>query len=389
MTERTPVEVTVAARLSETLNVLGRIGGKDLEESLEVAARAMHRLLDARLTLLLAPRQGNRSSDVRCCLSEGPLCARLRRPDSDLHPFVPGVDVIPTVAVDPDELAWVAMRRKCAVLPTDGSLQEQIGLSATVVIPLSGMEETYGVIACWTTHDDLATSAWVPDLLFTVASQFAMTIERERVQRGTHRAVSLLDNLLENTPIAMLAVDDQERILEINRSASFLFGLSRIDAVDERYSDLLPASAAGPMAALATASLGDGGIHEDAFALTLPDGTPLQISVSVAPLVDRDGKRTGVMFHYRDLSNEQELRQLHERQEGNLGAARALVRELQSAIEEARRGLTTVGGPDAASTSDPGLVRSRQGVERAARAAAALQHRWLGDDGSGRSSSGN
>jgi PAS domain S-box-containing protein len=116
------------------------------------------------------------------------------------------------------------------------------------------------------------------------------------------------DIILESISDGVFTVDLDWRITSFNRAAEEITGISRVEAIGRRCSDVFRASMCEAECALRrTLETGDPVINRSAFIVNA-DGRRVPISVSTALLRDESGKIAGGAETFRDLSVVEELR---------------------------------------------------------------------------------
>ncbi len=170
---------------------------------------------------------------------------------------------------------------------------------------------------------------------------FAVDItERKKAEDELRRQTVLFRNLFEGSPEAIAILDDQDRVLEVNRSFEKVFGYSELEARGREINDLV---APGPYREdarqVSDAVIRDGWIVEKEAVRCTKDGRPVDVSLIGYPIVV-DGRQIGAYAIYRDITDrkraedalrssllekESLLREVHHRVKNNLQVISSLL----------------------------------------------------------------
>ena len=148
------------------------------------------------------------------------------------------------------------------------------------------------------------------DLERTVAERTTELVETQKFLK------TVLDSL---TDYALVAVDNQTRIVLFNRGAEMIFGHKAREVMGKPAKDVMASHYAPeerPFLEIANAATGEGVRHAERE-LSKVDGSRFTASVDVTPMHKAEGEQMGYLIMVRDLTaerlNEQHLRQLRER----------------------------------------------------------------------------
>lgn len=114
---------------------------------------------------------------------------------------------------------------------------------------------------------------------------------------------ALSDNVLENMPIGLLALDRGGRIASVNQAAASLLGLFPADAASATPEERLPS----PLVDLVRELRSGQGVIERELDCPLSAGKSVPLEVMGTPLVNEEGEPLGHVVLFRDLT---EIRQL-------------------------------------------------------------------------------
>jgi PAS domain S-box-containing protein len=143
---------------------------------------------------------------------------------------------------------------------------------------------------------------------------------------------TLLLEILESVPQAILAVSQDGRVLACNRNAEFIFRVHRADVVSRKYQEALPAALAEVMSRLIlSASKGGDGLDRE-FDFTLDRRTKLPLGISLYPLRDREDRPGGLVFVVRDMSLRHEAQHLRRLHQMNLEFVHTITHEIKAPL---------------------------------------------------------
>ncbi len=166
---------------------------------------------------------------------------------------------------------------------------------------------------------DLATEA-----LCFLASAFAVVALRRvapaldgllRSQDELIEASHTLRTVIDASPMAIVAFDDQDRVTIWSSSAERIFGWKSEEVLGRR-NPIIPDDGAAEAAALAARANAGESLTDMEVVRSYRDGTPIALSLSTAPLRDAAGKicgRVGLAADVRERNRAQAARALFER----------------------------------------------------------------------------
>jgi PAS domain S-box-containing protein len=207
---------------------------------------------------------------------------------------------------------------------TAGKIRAVIGvplLSSGKVVGILGL--AYGPDTTKTFGDDdvavleqfaqLAAIAIVNASLFATAQQ--ELAERVQAEEELRRQTTLFRNLFASSPEAIAVLDQDDRILEVNRSFETLFGYLETEAQGQHINDLVsPGQYLDDARDVSQAVIGNGQIVEKEAVRCTKDGRPVDVSLIGYPIVV-DQRLIGAYAIYRDITErkqaEEEIRKLN------------------------------------------------------------------------------
>ena len=122
------------------------------------------------------------------------------------------------------------------------------------------------------------------------------------------RRLAELESLVENTPVAVVVMDSDERVTDWNPAAAELFGYSAEEALGRPIDDLVLGDAGRDEGREVTRQAMATGRAQRITRRTRKDGTAVDVELMLAPLMV-DGEHVGFLGIYHDISEVQRARE--------------------------------------------------------------------------------
>ena len=122
------------------------------------------------------------------------------------------------------------------------------------------------------------------------------------------RRLAELESLVENTPVAVVVMDSDERVTDWNPAAAELFGYSAEEALGRPIDDLVLGDAGRDEGREVTRQAMATGRAQRITRRTRKDGTAVDVELMLAPLMV-DGEHAGFLGIYHDISEVQRARE--------------------------------------------------------------------------------
>jgi PAS domain S-box-containing protein len=131
----------------------------------------------------------------------------------------------------------------------------------------------------------------------SAAASLAQRLWREAVQRELHRSNAWLRALIESAPMAIVVTDRRGTILEWSRAAEELYGWTRAEMVGHLADEAphLPEDRREELRAIRSRILNHGAVRGITVPRRRRDGTRLDVSLSMAPVLGPGGQAEGVV----------------------------------------------------------------------------------------------
>jgi PAS domain S-box-containing protein len=303
-TERARREATelaeVARHLTETLDVAS-VGERIVERVLP--------LFNARLAIV---RVLEPDGALRAIAASGPA----RAPFGPGHVLPAGIGLMTQVVAEGRPL-WTTDVRTDARIARSADYSERLlesGTEAALVVPLHVQGRIIGVLGI----SDAAGRVFLPRevaLLQAFADQAAVALENARLfaeQRRAEEALrdarDRLDAIIDASPLAIIALDEQGLVKTWNRAATNLFGWSPEEMLD-RPLPTIPEDRQDEYEAQKAGYRVGQSVTELETKRRRKDGSLVDVVLSVAPIADTEGRPVGSIGVMADIT---QRKQLHE-----------------------------------------------------------------------------
>ncbi len=175
-----------------------------------------------------------------------------------------------------------------------------VTIHSVMAAPLLIGRRLVGAIA--TVHSDPARVFGPEDmrLLKLFAPQAAVAIENARLYTEAQRQKQYFEELLQNSPVAIVTLDREYRIVSCNPNFERLFGYSSSEAVGRNLDELITTESTRSEAEQYTREALDRAVH-GIGRRRRKDGTLVDVEVLGVPVMV-DGERVGLMGLYHDIT---------------------------------------------------------------------------------------
>jgi two-component system cell cycle sensor histidine kinase/response regulator CckA len=170
------------------------------------------------------------------------------------------------------------------------------GLS--VVIP--GRERPFGVLTAHSKRERKFTGHDA-SFLQSVANVFATAIERKQADQKLQESNQMLEMLIESSPVPIVAMDRFGSVFHWNTSAETTFGWKKEEIIGKRY-PLAPLDKQHEFQALLDVVLQGGTFAGVEVHRIRKDGSPVEVSLSAAPLRNAAGEVIGALSVIADIT---------------------------------------------------------------------------------------
>ena len=216
------------------------------------------------------------------------------------------------LAVGEGAMGHTARTREPLIIPSYHEWLGRSGKYADVMVhsvmgaPLLIGRRLVGAIA--TVHSDPNRLFGPEDLrlLTMFAPQAAIAIENARLYAAAQRQKQYFEELLSNSPVAIVTLDTNHHVVSCNPAFESLFGYTQGEAVGRNLDELISTEATRSEAVEYTRQALDRAIH-GITRRRRQDGTLVDVEVLGVPVIV-DGERVGLMGLYHDVTELLEAR---------------------------------------------------------------------------------
>ncbi|MHC4661180.1 MAG: sensor histidine kinase [Planctomycetota bacterium] len=214
--------------------------------------------------------------------------------------------------LDPKVLEWVATQKSVATEPTPGKAFTEKGIRTVILAPLIGRTKFLGILVMALPAGGEEISLFTETLVNTFAREVGTVLENLSLQSELLGMHSLLENVLESVPHAIIAIGPDNRIIALNRNFEFLFGVKRFECLYETYQSVLPAPVSEMFTRLTVSTIAGHKAIDEVIEFEMESGIPVTIGISTSLLVDRSKKPLGLVFVCRDMALSREVQKLRD-----------------------------------------------------------------------------
>ncbi len=145
------------------------------------------------------------------------------------------------------------------------------------------------------------------DLLFVedLSRRAALALERHRLERQLHRTSDLLSTILDSSPVAIWAVDEELKVNYWNRATERLYGWTAAEMLGQTP----PFATSDDPDAVETAfaQVREGRTVEGEVRRMTKSGVPIDVRILDAPIYDEAGQLRGVLGIHEDIADRKRL----------------------------------------------------------------------------------
>ncbi|MCK6439237.1 MAG: cell wall metabolism sensor histidine kinase WalK [Planctomycetes bacterium] len=261
--------------------------------------------------------------------------------------FVPveGADIISPLLGEgesiEDLIHWTVQQRRVIFYDLE---KESGGVTTIGILPVSHDQIHFSVLALALTKPVSDMSVLQVDTLSSLALDLPARAQALLQAERHSKLTSLFDNILESVPNAVIAIAGDDRVIALNANAEFLFGIKRIFAIDEVYTEVFPETLVEAFKELIARSVMGKEVADTEIEHELEGGVTVNIGVSVTFLRDRTGRPLGHLFFCRDLSLSREVQKLRELDKMKSEFVNTVSHELKTPLTAILGGLEIIEG---------------------------------------------
>jgi PAS domain S-box-containing protein len=220
--------------------------------------------------------------------------------------------------IEKKEVIYLKNRDEVMHAYHESKLIENVALpdwQSTLTVPMIVNGIVTGAILLWSAHPN-AFSPTDIRLLSTITNSMSVALENARLFEEVERQKQYFEALVQNSPVAIVVIDDAGKVSSWNPSAERLFGYTQQEAVGTLMNELVASPADLRLESERFVQLGQsfdpgapsGGIFHAFTQRARKDGSLVDVEVLTVPIVVQ-GERVGVYAIYHDITELQLARQ--------------------------------------------------------------------------------
>ena len=177
---------------------------------------------------------------------------------------------------------------------------ESVEAGAVLVLPLLIGQRVVGAISVWDYDKTRTFGDSEMRLMSMFAPQAAIAIENASLYTESRRQRQYFEELVRNSPVAVVILDVEHNITSCNPAFEKLYGYDEAEIIDRNLDDLITTEESRSQAVGFTEEAGHHAV-QGIGRRSRKDGTLVDVQVLAVPVVV-DGKRVGMMGLYHDIT---------------------------------------------------------------------------------------
>ena len=186
------------------------------------------------------------------------------------------------------------------------SRYEDLEVHAAAIVPLVIRGRLVGAINFWHEQADRRFHGDDFRMLELFARQSAVAIDNARIYAVAQRRKQYFEALVDNSPVAIVTLDRDHRVLACNPEFESLYGYREAELIGKNLDDHIASEGDRSEAQRYTEAAGDGAVG-GIGRRRRKDGTLVDVQIRAVPVVV-DGERVGMMGIYHDITELLEAR---------------------------------------------------------------------------------
>jgi PAS domain S-box-containing protein len=175
-------------------------------------------------------------------------------------------------------------------------------------MPIVAGDKASGVISLQNVDREHAFTDFDLRVLGTLAGSVSLALENARLFEAQRRQKQYFESLVENSPVAVVVMDSDERVTDWNPAAAALFGYSGEEALGRPIDDLVFGDTSRDEGREITCEAMASGRAQRTTRRRRKDGTPVDVELMFAPLTV-DSSHVGFLGIYHDITEVQRARE--------------------------------------------------------------------------------
>ena len=206
------------------------------------------------------------------------------------------------LSLDTSLMQWVMEKQEVAVIPVSLSTSDT-ELRSIIFLPFG----PFHLMLLWLKQEASDFNREQEAFLSVLSREMAAVLETHRYHSHIEKTRAAMADIIESVPLGLLALDHEDHVLMINRTAEIALDVRRKEAVGNDYRETLSGSAIQ----LLSRMIPDNSPDEEELTVTSSNGDDQYLGVTVSPMRGADGSnRIGKVVVFRDLQLSREVQKL-------------------------------------------------------------------------------
>jgi len=178
---------------------------------------------------------------------------------------------------------------------------EREGVISTAAAPVVSKNRVHGIMVVGSRRLHRFRKREIK-LLMAFGSQLGAALENAELYQDVTKSKAYIENLVENAADLIITTDLDDRILTWNRGAEVLFGYDKDEVIGKHLSILLPPERFHELEEIRAKVQISGALRDIEIRSRKKDGRMIDLSLSVSPIRDLDGKIVGFLRVAKDIT---------------------------------------------------------------------------------------
>jgi diguanylate cyclase (GGDEF)-like protein/PAS domain S-box-containing protein len=217
----------------------------------------------------------------------------------------PNVEAVPMREIGLGRLHRELLAGRCVhsrvkeLTTMERKILSQQGVHSVAAAPIFVENNLWGFLEFQDCEDERRWLVAEIEALRSASGIIGAAIQRQQVERALRLQTSRFEQLYENTPLAILMADSDEKVIAVNPAFESLFGFARTEVVDRQINDLItPPERIDEASWLSRRTLGGETVAQETVRRR-KDGSPVPVQVFGVPVI-QDGRAALVYGIYVD-----------------------------------------------------------------------------------------
>jgi len=195
------------------------------------------------------------------------------------------------------------------------------GIQAGFAVPICWHDDVFAVLAFFVT-ESREEDTYLLGIISSVATQLGDLFQRKRVQEERARLAAIVESSVD----AIISLDAEGMVTSWNRGARILYGYSQSEMLRRSIQRIIPFERRAEQASLIESVLAGESIRDVETVRLTRSGSHVDILLSLSPIVDHNGRVTGIATIARDITERRRAERKLREQEYALREAQRVAR---------------------------------------------------------------